>query len=142
MIMRKLLLGLFILGAVAYGNEAEMKASATVLETLTVRVDRDVEFGNVAKGSSGNVAIGELSVRGELGSDVRIEIEGSETGVIPLKHTDGTTLNAILVSYPSAVKLTGNDFVRAEDVVMELDVPSDANMGKYEGKIFISARYN
>ena len=141
--MKKLLLGLFVLGAMAHGNEAIMKVNANVLETLTIRIDKDVEFGNVAKGSKGSIGIGEFSVKGEQGNSVRVNIEEVDKGVIQMKHSiSGAIINASIIEHPTEIQLNTQEFVKANRIAVELDVPSDSITGVYEGDIHLSVWYN
>ncbi|MGL5962198.1 MAG: hypothetical protein ACRCZ0_09650, partial [Cetobacterium sp.] len=89
--MKRLLLLATLVSTIALAQtEDTMYVTANVMETLTVRVDRDVVFGNVAKGSS-NKEFGQYSVRGEAGATVRVELGGynTSTGELVMKGEDG-----------------------------------------------------
>lgn len=141
--LKKVLIGLFTLSVIALGNEATMRVTANVMESLTVRVDEDVNFGNVARGSSGNLGAGKFSVKGELGSSVNITLKGLESGEIEMYHSDkNSSVTARLIDAPKTVELNRDDFVLAKPIKMSLDIPQNTRVGIYTGEFIISARYN
>ncbi|MGL4999364.1 MAG: hypothetical protein ACRC5T_10375 [Cetobacterium sp.] len=124
--------------------EDTMNVTANVLETLTLRVDKDVEFGNIAKGSL-NKEFGQYSVKGELGATVKVELGGynTSTGELVMKGEDG--INNMIASVESnsiqTIKLGTDGFVTGDDVVVYLNVADDAKVQKYSGGITLKARY-
>ena len=137
--MKKLLTSLFVLGTLAFGAEDTMNINATVVEKLTVRVDEDAEFGRIAKGESAT-AVGKYSVKGEAGQKVRIEF-GTTSGIIPLKHVSGATMEASVSHLDEIVTLAQDAFVQATPITFTVNVPEYAVTGAYTGEMLLSARY-
>lgn len=142
--MKKILLSLFILSSLTlYSSEANMNVNANVLDTLTIRIDQDVEFGNIAKGSSNNTAIGKFSIKGENGETVNVKFEGLENNEIQLVHISGKTMTARFEGIQSnQMNLQNSSFNQFEELRFVLDVPEDIAKGTYESEFKIKVKYN
>lgn len=141
--MKKILLLSLLLNSIIFCDSANMKANAEILETLTIRVDKDVEFGKLAKGSTNNKAEGLFSVKGEAGEKINISFEGLENNQINLVHQSGAIITARFEGYQqNETTLQHYEFIQMNPVKFILDVPDNVVTGKYESEFKIKARYN
>ncbi|ERT67958.1 hypothetical protein HMPREF0202_02176 [Cetobacterium somerae ATCC BAA-474] len=146
--MKKLLILLSLTTAMtAFGNNntnpANMNVSATIMETLTVRVDQPAEFGKIAKGTSGNTAIGRFSVKGQGNNQAKITISGlTNNGKLTLRNISGATISADVDHTEETLSLKHDEFVAATPIRFTLNVPDNQQTGLYEGNVTIQARYN
>lgn len=146
--MKKLLTLLSLTTAIAaFGssnpNSANMNVNATIMETLTVRIDQHAEFGKIAKGTSGNIAIGKFSVKGQGRNQAKITISGlTNDGKLALKNISGATVWANIDHTEETIALRQDEFVSAKPIKFTLDIPSNQQTGVYSGNITIQARYN
>lgn len=122
-------------------DSANMNINATVMETLTVRKDEDVEFGKLAKGTSNNKAYGLYSVKGQGGEIVDINIGGIVNNTIPMTHISGATIYATIDRVNDKITCIQDSYVQADKLNFTLDVPDSAVTGEYTGEIIIKARY-
>lgn len=139
--MKKILL-FFAVTSVLLSNDI-MEVSASVLDTLTIRIDQNVEFGKVAKGSTQNKAEGKYSVRGQQGNQVKITFEGLDNNTIDLKSNDNRILTAQYLG-PKEFETNLNDssFVSLPPLEFSLDVPQEIEQRDYLAEFKIIARYN
>ena len=146
--MKKLLILLSLTTAIAaFGNNnpdsASMNVNATIMETLTVRIDQHAEFGKIAKGTSGNIATGRFSVKGQGHNQAKIKISGlTNDGKLALRNISGATVWADTDYEEETLNLRQDEFVQAKPIKFILDVPSNQQTGVYSGNITIQARYN
>ena len=146
--MKKLLILLSLTTAIAaFGNNnpdsASMNVNATIMETLTVRIDQHAEFGKIAKGTSGNIATGRFSVKGQGNNQAKITISGlTNDGKLALRNISGATVWADTDYEEETLNLRQDEFVQAKPIKFILDVPSNQQTGVYSGNITIQARYN
>ena len=146
--MKKLLILLSLTTAIAaFGNNnpdsASMNVNATIMETLTVRIDQHAEFGKIAKGTSGNIATGRFSVKGQGNNQAKITISGlTNDGKLALRNISGATVWADTDYKEETLNLRQDEFVQAKPITFILDVPSNQQTGVYSGNITIQARYN
>ena len=138
--MKKLLTLLSLTTAIAaFGssnpNSANMNVNATIMETLTVRIDQHAEFGNIA--------IGKFSVKGQGRNQAKITISGlTNDGKLALKNISGATVWANIDHTEETIALRQDEFVSAKPIKFTLDIPSNQQTGVYSGNITIQARYN
>ena len=139
--MKKILL-FFAVTSVLLSNDI-MEVSASVLDTLTIRIDQNVEFGKVAKGSTQNKAEGKYSVRGQQGNQVKITFEGLDNNTIDLKSNDNRILTAKYLG-PKGFETNLNDssFVSLPPLEFSLVVPQEIEQRDYLAEFKIIARYN
>ena len=146
--MKKLLMLLSLTTAMtAFGssnpNSANMNVNATIMETLTVRIDQHAEFGKIAKGTSGNVATGKFSVKGQGNNQAKITISGlTNNGKLTLRNISGATISADVDHTEETLSLKHDEFVAATPIRFTLNVPDNQQTGLYEGNVAIQARYN
>lgn len=142
--MKKTLLTTFLLvSSLLLSSEANMKVNANVLETLTVRIDQNAEFGNIAKGSTNNKAVGKFSIKGENGETVNVTFEGLENNEIQLSHISGKTMTARFEGIQSnQMTLPNATYNQFEELRFILDVPEDIVKGTYESEFKIKVKYN
>ena len=146
--MKKLLILLSLTTAIAaFGNNnpdsASMNVNATIMETLNVRIDQHAEFGKIAKGTSGNIATGRFSVKGQGNNQAKITISGlTNDGKLALRNISGATVWADTDYKEETLNLRQDEFVQAKPITFILDVPSNQQTGVYSGNITIQARYN
>ncbi|MGL5646940.1 MAG: hypothetical protein ACRDDY_03735 [Clostridium sp.] len=142
-IKKLLLLGALLSVTTLANVEETMNVRARVLDTLTVRIDEHVNFGNIAKGSSYDRK-GKYSIKGNVGETVAIGFMGiGENGELEMKGVDGvSSITAVVENYQThTMRLDSDDFVSAEPIKISLDVPSDTKSQEYIGNILIKARY-
>ncbi|MGL4452465.1 MAG: hypothetical protein ACRCTZ_14970 [Sarcina sp.] len=138
-----ILLGTFIISATSFASATDtMKVTAEVLETLTVRVDQDANFGKIAKGTTGNKARGTYSVKGEGGHTALITIDMPEDGRVRMEHESGAALYAIADHNLHSLRLVQDTFVASRPLNFTLDVPENAVGGVYQGNVLVKARYD
>ncbi len=146
--MKKLLIFLSLTTTMTtFGNSnsdsANMNVNATIMETLTVKIDQHAEFGKIAKGTSGNIAIGKFSVKGQGRNQAKITISGlTNDGKLALKNISGATVWANIDHTEETITLRQDEFVSAKPIKFTLDIPSNQQTGVYSGNITIQARYN
>ena len=120
-----------------------MNVNATIMETLTVKIDQHAEFGKIAKGTSGNIAIGKFSVKGQGRNQAKITISGlTNDGKLALKNISGATVWANIDHTEETISLRQDEFVSAKPIKFTLDIPSNQQTGVYSGNVTIQARYN
>lgn len=140
--MKKILAMVFMLSSISYSEIAtNMEVKATVMETLTVRTDKDVDFGKLAKGTSNNTAYGLYSVKGQGGESVNITIGGIVDNRIPMKHISGATIYATVDRINDTIVCVQDTFVQADRLNFNLSIPDNATTGEYVGEVLIKARY-
>lgn len=146
--MKKLLILLSLTTAMtAFGANSKetntMNVSATIMETLTVRIDQHAEFGKIAKGTSGNIATGRFSVKGQGNNQAKITISGlTNDGKLTLRNISGATISADVDHTEETLSLKHDEFVAATPIRFNLNVPDNQQTGLYEGNVTIQARYN
>lgn len=146
--MKKLLVLLSLTTTLTtFGNSssdsASMNVNATIMETLTVRIDQHAEFGKIAKGTSGNIAIGKFSLKGQGRNQAKIKISGlTNDGKLALRNISGATVWANTDYKEETLNLRQDEFIQANPIKFTLDVPSNQQTGVYSGNITIQARYN
>lgn len=143
--MKKTLLTIgVLLSTIAYSNvEDAMNVRARVLDTLTIRIDDHVNFGNVAKGTSYNKQ-GKYSIKGSQGELIHVGLTGvSDNGELELKGVDGINSIIAIVDNHSeyTMRLESDNYVSAEPLSISLDIPTNTKSQEYVGNIFIKARY-
>lgn len=144
--MKKLLqisLAAIAITMTAFANDtATMNVTAEVLETLTVRVDKDATFGKLAKGTTGNKATGTYSIKGEGGNVANITIDIPEDGRVRLEHISGASMYAVADHRLHSLNLVQDTYVSSRPINFTLDVPDNMVSGTYAGNVLIKARYD
>ncbi|MGL5716543.1 MAG: hypothetical protein ACRCXX_14500 [Cetobacterium sp.] len=138
-----MIIGALTASSVSFASASgAMEVTATVLETLTVRVDQNASFGNIAKGSTGNKATGLYSVKGEGGNTATITIDLPEDGRVALEHESGATLYATADHLEHRLNLIQDSFVASRPINFTLDIPGNAVGGTYRGNVLVKAKYD
>lgn len=135
-------LGAFVIATTSVASDkATMEVSAEIMETLTVRIDQDANFGKIAKGTTGNKAKGTYSVKGEGGHTALITIDMPEDGRVRMEHESGAALYAVADHNLHSLRLVQDTFIPSRPLNFTLDVPENAVGGTYTGNVLIKARY-
>lgn len=144
--MKKLLSVFMLLGSVvALGrtsSTAVMNVEARVIDSLTIRVDEHVNFGDVIKGQSYDEK-GKVSIKAQVGEGVAITYDGVDSnGDLPMVGSDGTTIMKARVSHPTTWHVAQSDgFESIQPITVWLDVPEGIKSQLYKADITIKARY-
>lgn len=161
--MRKILMLSTLFGVVSLNllsnegqsNQAIMQINAKVLKPLTVKADKDLEFGDILPGTF-NQAFSSFSLQGESNSKVRITFEGvkseGDSFRVPLKNGNNTftiLFNCTQINKPGEWITPGNDVIELSDsgkqilnIAASTDVSRDQAPGIYSGNFTLKARYN
>lgn len=145
--MKKLLLGLFALSTVVFGNDSEdsssygkMNIMATVTQPLTISEDKAMEFGGITRNQTSD-ATGTFIVDGEAGAKFTISFP-SNTEII---HTNGISKmnvalrqqhnddNVFTLGQHGKAYITINGQVHASD---------NQTIGSYSGEFVASVKYD
>lgn len=145
----------------SYGQDADVNIDAEVLQSLSITTDQNVDFGEILPGGTHTIdpetdetERGELSITGEDGEDILIDILPSDD--VTLSDNDGNelTFTSNLIGHESDAPGSATEIVSGEAETLssggdfylwlggDLEVPSDASSGSYSGEATISVEYD